>query len=277
MPAPARVADLLDRLDAAADADWLSAEPDVLAAQASLALELAARFATPGEFARFCADCGYWFDEWLLNLPMLLADAGLVEQAVTVADTVGRIDERHDSLYACLAASGLARAGRVEAARARIANNMGRWADLPSTWVESAEALAALGDLERRWQPTSRRCRSPRSAMSRTRSWMRTSGCRGSSPNIRSSGPGSGRCASGCVRRVIGAAGRRSPAAAPSGWRATPLPMRERTEVQTLLRMPPVSRRTQLPAASCRRPNSVGHQASVLWPRLSVFVQTRRG
>jgi tetratricopeptide (TPR) repeat protein len=120
-----------------------------LAAHAELAVELAERFAgRPGDFEAFAAGTDFTFDEWLLNLPLRLADAGLVDEALRVADALRATDKRYEADYAGEAARLLARAGRGDEARERIRACLASFGDIPYTWLTAGEALAALGDVD---------------------------------------------------------------------------------------------------------------------------------
>jgi tetratricopeptide (TPR) repeat protein len=143
--------DLVRRVDDAVRAGGVGADPtaDELAAQAALAIELADRFSGQAEdFEAFATAADYAFDEWLLNLPATLASAGMIEQALRVADALSTADQRHAVDYACEATRILARAGRADEARERVAANVSRFGDIPYTWMAAGEALAALGDLD---------------------------------------------------------------------------------------------------------------------------------
>ena len=143
--------DLERRVEAAARAGGVVADLDQaeMAAQALLAVELAERFlGHPEEFELFAAERDYEFDDWLVNLPNGLARAGLVDEAVRVADALATLNSGFESDFACGAATILARAGRKEEARARIKVNVGRFDENPWAWLEAGEALAIVGDIE---------------------------------------------------------------------------------------------------------------------------------
>lgn len=145
------VEDPYRRVGAALAAGGIAAERDTdeLAAQAELALELARRFADrPEGFEELAGRFDHELDEWLLNLPADLARAGMVEQAVRVADAVSGADERYEGNYACDPARILIEAGRTGVARARVQANLRRFGESPYTWMTSGESLVALGDLE---------------------------------------------------------------------------------------------------------------------------------
>ncbi len=120
-----------------------------LATHALLALELAERFSgRPERFEEFAAEWDYEFDEWLLNLPLNLALAGMVDEAVRVADALSAVDSRYEADLACDAATILARAGRAQQARARVESNVARFGESAFAWLASGEAQLVLGDVE---------------------------------------------------------------------------------------------------------------------------------
>jgi hypothetical protein len=95
--------DLERRVEAAARAGGVVADLDQaeMAAQALLAVELAERFlGHPGEFELFPAERDYEFDDWLVNLPNGLARAGLVDEAVRVADALATLNSGFESDFA---------------------------------------------------------------------------------------------------------------------------------------------------------------------------------
>ena len=146
-----RIDDLAQRVDAAARAGGVVVDLDEaeMAAQALVAFELAGRFVGRSEeFELFAAERDYGFDDWLVNLPNGLARAGLVDEAVKVADALGGLNSGFESDFSCGAATILARAGRAEEARARIEVNVGRFAENPWAWLETGEAWALVGDID---------------------------------------------------------------------------------------------------------------------------------
>jgi tetratricopeptide (TPR) repeat protein len=94
----------------------------------------------------FRSDQDFGFDEWLWNLPNILAEAALVDEAV--ADALARLDIANASQYAGDAATISARAGRPAEARARVEANLGRWPESPWVRIQVGEALVAADDLE---------------------------------------------------------------------------------------------------------------------------------
>jgi len=122
---------------------------DELTTHALLALELAERFSgRPERFEEFAAEWDYEFDEWLLNLPVNPARAGMVDYAVRVADALTVLDSRYEADLACAAATILARAGRAQQARARVESNVARIGESAFAWLASGEAQLVLGDVE---------------------------------------------------------------------------------------------------------------------------------
>src|SRR5438067_1278243 len=96
------------------------------------------------------------------NLPNALAGAGLVDDAVVVADALAGVDVGNDHNYAGDAATILAGAGRNVEARARVEANLKRWPDDPFVRIQAGEALAALGIVGQRGRSSRRRSGSPR-------------------------------------------------------------------------------------------------------------------
>lgn len=100
-----------------------------LRADAELALALAERLrGRPDDAAAFLAferlDPG-----WLVELPMALSSAGLVDEAVAIGDAIAELDKESSAMYANDVAVICAQAGRVEQALERVEANLGRFPD----------------------------------------------------------------------------------------------------------------------------------------------------
>lgn len=123
--------------------------PEDLVEHGRLALDLAGRFRDqPGAFDDFVANQDVSFEEWMWNLPNGMARAGLIEEAVAVADALADLDTNNASEYAGDAATILARAGRADQARSRLGANLARWADDPRVHIQAGEALTAMGQAD---------------------------------------------------------------------------------------------------------------------------------
>jgi thioredoxin-like negative regulator of GroEL len=144
-------ADLTRRVRTVSDAGLpvVDLDADTLVGHATLALELTEHFAgRPKAFDDFVASQGIGFEEWMWNLPNALAGAGMVDEAIAVADAFGGLDTANESQYTSDAVCILARAGRTEEARGRLGATVERWPDSPWVRIQAGEALVAAGDPE---------------------------------------------------------------------------------------------------------------------------------
>jgi len=140
---------LEQQLDAALERDpERRLSPEDLRADAGLALALAAHFAArPEAFADFRLETD-WYLDWLIELPLALAAAGLVDEAVQVGDTYAELGEEARSFFANGVAVALAKAGRREEALARAEDNLRRFPGDVWTLLCAGDVRAALGNAE---------------------------------------------------------------------------------------------------------------------------------
>jgi hypothetical protein len=114
-----------------------------LTAHAALAVELADGCAgRPEVFDQLVAETDWTFDEWALNLPRRLSEAGMIDEALKVADALGSADEGHSIDYVCDAAGIAAEAGRAGEARDRLQRSLERFGDIPHAWMAAGETLS---------------------------------------------------------------------------------------------------------------------------------------
>jgi tetratricopeptide (TPR) repeat protein len=138
---------LLGGLQRAADRDFLTAPTEAeLRGDAELALALAERLTgRPGVFAELM-DGDALSDDWLIELPAVLAGGGLVDEAVRVGDALAELGEDHRALFANDVAVILAEAGRGEEALQRVEQNLRSFPDDVWTAIKSGDAHLALSD-----------------------------------------------------------------------------------------------------------------------------------
>ena len=117
-----------------------------LAADAELALTLAARLRDRPEQFEGLRDADRVPADWMVELPMALAGGGLLDDAVAVADAFARLDVANAELYAADATVILAQAGRAEEALARARENAARPSAGAWAHVHGATVHAELGD-----------------------------------------------------------------------------------------------------------------------------------
>lgn len=84
--------------------------------------------------------------DWLLNLVLDLGRAGLADEAVSVAEALGRVEPELQPVLDADLGVALAEAGRGDDARARIAANLAAWPDDFWVRVHAGDALEFLGD-----------------------------------------------------------------------------------------------------------------------------------
>jgi tetratricopeptide (TPR) repeat protein len=117
-----------------------------LRGEAELALALAERFAgRPEQLAELVT----WEDyaqTWLIELPMALASAGLVDEAVAVGDALAELDDPNRALFANDVAVILAEAGRGDEALGRVEANLRRFPDDVWTQIHAGDVHARLSD-----------------------------------------------------------------------------------------------------------------------------------
>ncbi len=85
-------------------------------------------------------------DAWLTDLPMALAHAGLVDEAVSVGDALAALDGEEQAMFANDVAVILAEAGRGEDALARVEQNLRRFPDDLWTQIHCGDVHLALSD-----------------------------------------------------------------------------------------------------------------------------------
>lgn len=120
-----------------------------LLADSELALSVAARLGGRPERFRALVESDRVPANWLVELPMALADGGLVDEAVAVADAYSELDVANAALFAGDATLILARAGRAEPALARVETNLRRFPRDAWTQVHAGDVHAAVSDSER--------------------------------------------------------------------------------------------------------------------------------
>ncbi|MCA1677689.1 MAG: SEC-C domain-containing protein [Actinobacteria bacterium] len=120
-----------------------------LRADAELALALAERLRdSPDDGAAFL-DSDRVSPDWLVELPMALSAAGLVDEAVAVGDALAELDQASSAMYANDVAVILAEAGRAELALQRVEANLRRFPDDVWTRVHAGDVHRALSAPER--------------------------------------------------------------------------------------------------------------------------------
>ena len=138
---------LLTDLGKASDRDRSGPRSEAeLRSDAELALELANRLADrPEAFAELMV-ADVLSDVWLIELPMALAAAGLVDQAVAVGDALAELDQDNSAMFASDVAVILAEAGRRQQALARVEQNLLRFPDDVWTHIHAGDVHLALTD-----------------------------------------------------------------------------------------------------------------------------------
>jgi hypothetical protein len=86
--------------------------------------------------------------DWLLNLVLDLGRAGLADEAVSVAEALGRVEPELRPVLDADLGVALAEAGRSDDARAQIAANLAAWPDDFWVRVHAGDALEVLGDFD---------------------------------------------------------------------------------------------------------------------------------
>jgi hypothetical protein len=84
--------------------------------------------------------------DWLLNLILDLGRAGLADEAVSVAEALGRVEPELQPVLDADLGVALAQAGRGDHARAQIAANLQAWPDDFWVRVHAGDALEILSD-----------------------------------------------------------------------------------------------------------------------------------
>lgn len=138
---------LLAELGKAADRDRSTPLPEAqLRADAELALELAARLTGQPEMFAELMIGDLLSDVWLIELPMVLGHAGLVEEAARVGDALAELDQDNSAMFASDVAVILAEAGRREEALARVEQNLRRFPEDLWTQIHAGDVHLALSD-----------------------------------------------------------------------------------------------------------------------------------
>jgi len=87
--------------------------------------------------------------DWMVELPMALSGAGLVDEAVEVGDAFAELDAESSPMYASDVAVIIAEAGRAEEALQRVEVNVRRFPDDVWTRIHAGDVHVALSDRER--------------------------------------------------------------------------------------------------------------------------------
>ena len=141
---------LATRLAGAGEALYVVPEPTELAERARAVVEAADWF--PGRGRDFGVALGEDpqhgpdIPDWLLNLILDLGRAGLADEAVSVAEALGRVEPELQPVLDADLGVALAEAGRGDDARAQIAANLVAWPDDFWVRVHAGDALKMLGD-----------------------------------------------------------------------------------------------------------------------------------
>jgi len=120
-----------------------------LGADADLVLALAERLRDRPDDAAAFLDSDWVSPDWLVELPMALSAAGLVDEAVAVGDALAELDHESSAMYANDVAVILAEAGRAEQALQRIEANVRRFPADVWTRIHVGDVHVALSDPER--------------------------------------------------------------------------------------------------------------------------------
>jgi tetratricopeptide (TPR) repeat protein len=138
---------LLRRLDEVADRGFEDGlEPAELVADAELALAIAARCDAEQLEELLASDL--MPPEWLLELPTALGRAGLIDEAVAVADAFAALDDLAAGSFARDAARVLAEAGRREEALVRVEEETRSFPDDPWAYITAGDVHRELGDAD---------------------------------------------------------------------------------------------------------------------------------
>lgn len=141
---------LATRLARAGEALYVVPEPAELAERARAVVEAADWFPRRGhDFGvALGEDPEYGPDipDWLLNLILDLGRARLPDEAVSVAEALGRVEPDLQPVLDADLAVALAEAGRSGDARAQIAANLATWPDDFWVRIHAGDALEMLGD-----------------------------------------------------------------------------------------------------------------------------------
>ncbi len=138
---------LLRDLQRASDRDQRApATEQQLRADAALALELAARLDGKPEVFVELVMADALSDVWMVELPMVLASRGLVDEAVTVGDALSELDADNRALFANDVAVILAQAGRRDEVLERVQRNLSRFPDDIWTHIHAGDVHLALSD-----------------------------------------------------------------------------------------------------------------------------------
>lgn len=120
-----------------------------LAADAELALTLAARLRGRPEQFEELAESGHLPPDWMLELPLALASGGLVEEAVAAGDAFAELHPANADMFAADVALILAQAGRGAEALARVEEHVARFPGGAWTHIRAAAVHAELDDPQR--------------------------------------------------------------------------------------------------------------------------------
>ena len=115
---------------------------------AELVLALAAHLRErPERFGDWLEEDDQWvIDDWLLNIPLALGQAGLIELLDEVGEALTQLSPRNAAMYASDAAVVFAEAGEADKALARVEANVRAWPD--DLWVRilCGDVYARLSD-----------------------------------------------------------------------------------------------------------------------------------
>ena len=141
---------LATRLAGAGDALYVVPEPTELAERARAVVEAADWFPGRGHDLGVALgedpEYGPDIPDWLLNLILDLGRAGLSDEAVSVAEALGRVEPELQPVLDADLGVALAEAGRGGDARAQIGANLAAWPDDFWVRVHAGDALEVLGD-----------------------------------------------------------------------------------------------------------------------------------
>lgn len=141
---------LLRRLDELTDRSARARpSPSELRADAELVLALAERLRGRSDDAAGLLSSDRVSPDWLIELPMALSAAGLVDEAVAVGDALAELDPDDGAMYASDVAVILAEAGRAAPALQRVEANVRRFPDDVWTRIHAGDVHVALSDPER--------------------------------------------------------------------------------------------------------------------------------
>lgn len=127
-------------------------EPAVLAERAALVVEATSWFTErPRDLALALGEepwAANMLPDWLVNLPLDLARAGLGAEADAVADALARVNPDGAASYQAEVVVALAEAGLADHVHPRLAALLARWPDDLWCRMHAGDALAALGDVD---------------------------------------------------------------------------------------------------------------------------------